>query len=237
MRAILPSLRDRLRIGRVPTSARPVSRRQMRRDERRLRGRRIKAILSGGLVFGVGATATVAAWTDTEEASGSFEAGRFNIELSVDGTDWKNTSTMTFNAGSMYPGQKVYAPVFVRTTANTSVGGTLAVSGGGADPQNAFSSALNYRSATRSMPSPSDFVCNEANFPGSGDYVFGNGSTGVALNSSPTAQTTQKLDSAAASVQAYCFEVTLPTNAPNAAQGLSTSHTWTFNAESTTPGS
>lgn len=203
------------------------------RQRRRLRNRRIKAILAGGLVFGVGATATVAAWTDTEEASGSFEAGRFNIELSVDGTDWTNTRTMTFNAGSMYPGQKVYAPVFVRTTSTTSIGGEVTVSGGGIQNPNAFASALTYRAVARTS---SGTGCDANSFPGPGTVIFGEDG-GVALSSRPTAAATQELESAGAAVQAYCFEVTLPTNAPNEAQGLSTSHTWTFTAESTTPGS
>lgn len=196
-----------------------------------MRGRRIKAVLAGGLVFGVGATATVAAWTDSEEASGSFEAGRFNIELRAGG-EWNGTNEMTFNAGNMYPGQKVYAPVSVRTTSNTSIDGKLTVSAGGISNPNTFASALTYRAVARSG---SGVTCNAGNFPGPGDIIIGS-SGGVPLSSKPTVDSTQSLKAASASVQDYCFEVTLASNAPSSAQGLQASHTWTFTAESTAPG-
>lgn len=201
------------------------------RQLRQMRGRRIKAILAGGLVFGVGATATVAAWTDSEEASGSFEAGRFNIELRAGG-EWNGTNEMTFNAGNMYPGQKVYAPVSVRTTSNTSIDGKLTVSAGGISSPNAFASALTYRAVARST---SGVACDSKNFPGPGTFIVG-GSGGVPLSSELTAGSSQTLKAASASVQDYCFEVTLASNAPSSAQGLKASHTWTFSAESTAPG-
>ncbi|SDT10615.1 SipW-cognate class signal peptide [Brevibacterium siliguriense] len=225
-------LRSLFSTGRVSGDARPVSRRQLC-QRRKARGRRVKAILAGGLVFGVGATATVAAWTDSEEASGSFEAGRFNIELSTDG-QWTGTNEMTFNAGAMYPGQKVYAPVSVRTTSNTSLDGKLTVSAGGISDPNVFASALTYRAVARST---SSVACNSDNFPGPGSFVFGSAAGAIPLSSTPAAGTTQTLKAASASVQDYCFEVSLPSGTSSDAQGLSASHTWTFTAESTTPGS
>jgi len=56
------------------------------RDTRRARNRRLKAILAGGLVLGVGAAVTLAAWNDSEFAQGTFTAGAFNLEGSTDGT-------------------------------------------------------------------------------------------------------------------------------------------------------
>ncbi|UWF76726.1 MULTISPECIES: SipW-dependent-type signal peptide-containing protein [Microbacterium] len=50
--------------------------RRGRREARRLRFRRIQALLAGGLVLGVGAAATLAAWNDTEHGSATFTAGR-----------------------------------------------------------------------------------------------------------------------------------------------------------------
>ena len=66
MRSLLPTLRKFFSSRRLSEDAGPVSRRQLS-QRRQLRGRRIKAILAGGLVFGVGATATLAAWTDSED--------------------------------------------------------------------------------------------------------------------------------------------------------------------------
>lgn len=223
------SLRGLFSTGRAAEDARPLSRRQLR-QRRQMRSRRIKAILAGGLVFSVGATATLATWTDSEEASGSFEAGQFNIELSSDG-QWAGTNTMTFNADNMYPGQTVYAPVSVRTTSSTSFDGKLTVSAEGISGTNPFAAALSYRAVARSE---SGLDCNADSFPGPGEFIF-DSSDGIPLSSTLTADSTQSLESAAASVQDYCFEVTLANGAPDSAQGQSVTHTWTFAAESTPP--
>ena len=52
------------------------------------RRRKISAILAAGMVLGVGTTATLAAWNDSEYAQGSFAAGTFNLEGSTDGTTY-----------------------------------------------------------------------------------------------------------------------------------------------------
>ena len=55
-------------------------------DRKRRRSRMIRAILAGGLVLGVGAAVTLAAWNDSEFASGTFSAGTFDMQGSIDGT-------------------------------------------------------------------------------------------------------------------------------------------------------
>ena len=40
----------------------------------------IRAILAGGIVLGVGAAVTLAAWNASEFATGTFQAGTFTIE-------------------------------------------------------------------------------------------------------------------------------------------------------------
>lgn len=206
------------------------------RQRRRLRSRRIKAILAGGLVFGVGTTATVAAWTDTEEASSSFKAGTFNIELSIDG-QWTSTNQMTFDSAPMFPGSKVYAPVFVRTSPDTTIGGALTVKGKGIGSPNAMANALVYRAVTQKITSDEvdEFDCVAGSFTGSATYAFGGASSTVGLNSPITSPNEPTLDSAGGSIQAYCFEVSLPSNASTNAQGQPATHTWTFEADSVTP--
>lgn len=236
MRNLLASLRDIFSPKRVETPARPTSRRRIRENRKRLRNRRIKAILAGGLVFGVGATATVAAWTDTETSKGSFEAGRFNIELSVDGTAWTSNPSMVFSAGNMYPGSKVYAKVFVKTTSNTTMKGDVKVSGGGIDsPGTGIGNSLAYRAVTQAttVAGIKSFNCNGDSFPGvSGPpYVLG-GAARIALKTGVESGSTQSLSSAAESVQAYCFEVALPDTTPSGAQGSKADHTWTWKATS-----
>ncbi|XSS44541.1 SipW-dependent-type signal peptide-containing protein [Propionibacteriaceae bacterium Y1685] len=39
--------------------------------------RKFRAALAGGLVLGIGAVVTLAAWTDDENAAGQFSAGTF----------------------------------------------------------------------------------------------------------------------------------------------------------------
>lgn len=230
-------LRRAIPLERVSAEARSSGRRQNRaheRNRRRLRNRRIKAVLAGGLVFGIGAAATVAAWTDTESASGSFEAGTFNIDLSVNGS-WDNSSEMTFDTSGMYPGSTVYAPVFVRTTPDTSMNGELAVSSAGASGSaSGIAGSLEYRAVTTSL-APGEakgFICAASAFTGSSTYVYGGASTRTPLSTASVGDGKQALDKASGSVRAFCFEVTLPTNTPNDAQGTTASNTWTFDAES-----
>ena len=235
MRSLLPTLRKFFSSRRLSEDADPVSRRQLS-QRRQLRGRRIKAILAGGLVFGVGATATVAAWTDSETADGSFNAGTFDIELSIDG-EWTTTNEMTFDTAPMFPGSKVYAPVFVRTSPDTTIGGDLTVKGNGIGSPNAMANALVYRAVTRTI-TPEEvegFTCASGSFSASATYAFGGASGAVGLKFPITSANEPTLEAVGGSVQAYCFEVSLPNDASSDAQGLSASHTWTFDAESVTP--
>lgn len=212
-----------------------LRKRQREQNRRRLRNRRIKAILAGGLVFGIGAAATSAAWTDTEQATGSFKAGTFNIDLSVDGTNWNNTSTMTFNATGLYPGSKVYAPVFIRTTPDTSIDGELKVSSGGTGGTSGIAGSLVYKAVTASYSS-GGFTCNASAFNSGADYVYGGASTTTNLSDKDHSGAGSRLvGQAGRSVRAYCFEVTLPTTTPSSAQGTSASNTWTFTATNKAP--
>lgn len=236
MRFHLSTLRRLFSAGRVSDDARPAGRRQIRQRRAALRNRRIKALLAGGLVFGVGATATVAAWTDSETADGSFNAGTFDIELSIDG-QWTSTNEMTFDTAPMFPGSKVYAPVFVRTSPDTTIGGDLTVKGNGIGSPNAMGNALVYRAVTRTL-TPEEvggFTCGAGSFTASATYAFGGASGTVGLKSPITSANEPTLEAVGGSVQAYCFEVSLPNDASSDAQGLSASHTWTFDAESVTP--
>lgn len=209
--------------------------RQRNRVQRVQRRRKIQALAAGGLVLGVGASATVAAWTDEEFASGTFQAGQFNIEANVDGT-WQGSNTMQFDASNMFPGATAYAPVFVSTTPDTTVAGvvTVAASGG----EGALAQHLQYRAVATELPSRgTSFTCDASNFTDGADYVFGSGSGYVDLASAPTSEAAHPVAAGGNDAVAYCFEVQLAQDAPNDAQGTSADHTWTFNARSQTEGS
>ncbi|MEJ6488168.1 SipW-dependent-type signal peptide-containing protein [Leucobacter sp. USCH14] len=81
-----------------------------------------RAILAGGLVLGVGAAITLAAWTDNEWATGIFGSGNFGIEGSTDGTTFADHPTeaeaeelaFTVGAENLAPDDVVYAPFAVQ---------------------------------------------------------------------------------------------------------------------------
>ncbi len=99
--------------------------------------RRALAVLAGGLVLGVGAAVTLAAWNDSEFAKGSFTAGSFNLEGSTDNTNYAEHPTdgaaaavnFSGNFGNLSPGDKVAAKFFVRLDAATTSTATLMAAG------------------------------------------------------------------------------------------------------------
>lgn len=240
MRFPLTPLNGERTPDRTSAVAGSTSRRQIRMKHQRLKRRRIKAILAGGLVFGVGAAATVAAWTDTESAGGSFEAGTFKIDLAVD-KEWSSAREMTFKATGMYPGSTVYAPAYVRTTSDTTMKGQITVAGTGvAGGSNTIAGNLVYRAVTKSFTTPAEAFaspCNASAFSGSPTYVFGTASSKQPMKAAATGRSHQTVAPVSGSVQSYCFEVVLPASTPNTAQGTNAVHKWTFDAESLPTGS
>ncbi len=99
---------------------------------------RIKAILAGGLVLGLGAAMTLAAWTDQEFATGTFTAGHFNLVGSTDGTTFTEHATddpgvpaaLSFSTGfdNLSKSSTVAAAYVLHLDAATTVAGTGIVS-------------------------------------------------------------------------------------------------------------
>lgn len=196
---------------------------------------RVRALLAGALVLGVGATLTLAAWTDTETARGTFTASTFGIVGSASATGpasagsyAENTSALpaalTFSApfGAMSPGTTVYSRFAVKTTAATGVTGKVSLaadSGNGAGLGNYLTYGVKIIADSS--------ACNATT------YAAG-ASAGVdapkALTVGSTVQ--QNLAVAGGTPVVYCFAVTLPPGTTNAAQGSSVTATWTFTATS-----
>jgi predicted ribosomally synthesized peptide with SipW-like signal peptide len=104
-----------------------------RKRRRRVSGR-VRALLAGGLVLGVGATVTLAAWNDSEFATATFQAGTFNLQGSTDGTAYSDHASapgaalgFSVNANTLSPGDVIYAPYAVRLAANTTSPATVTV--------------------------------------------------------------------------------------------------------------
>lgn len=198
-----------------------------RRFERRRRAmiaqrrrRKIQALLAGGLVLGVGASATVAAWTDQEDASGEFQAGVFGIEANVNGT-WNSEGQMQFDSTNMYPGQDVYASVSIRSSPDTTMDGEITVAP--SETTGALAEHLSYRVAVPGEDSSPE--CGPSSFDPSGAAL-------VPLSNPPETNDPHEVSSAGQNVVEYCFHVHLDENTPNAMQGESTRHTWVWNATS-----
>lgn len=104
------------------------------------RRRKVLAFMAGGVVLGVGAAMVLAAWTDSEFATGNFGAGSFNLEGSTtsatagfsDHATDANPAELEFTlplATNLAPGDVVYAPLWVRLDAETTSPATLAGAG------------------------------------------------------------------------------------------------------------
>ncbi|MDO8394628.1 MAG: SipW-dependent-type signal peptide-containing protein [Dietzia sp.] len=108
---------------------------QLKQQER---SRKRKAILAGGVVLGLGAAATLAAWSDDVFADGLFNTGAFELQGSTNGTtfadydgpagpDPAETARLSFNLDSetMTPSQTVYAPLTIATSLDSDHAGSF----------------------------------------------------------------------------------------------------------------
>ncbi|MFC5928046.1 acyl-CoA dehydrogenase [Cryobacterium melibiosiphilum] len=197
---------------------------------------KVMAILAGGAVIGLGTTATLASWTDTEwvfggttDVNGDIIPGVgtsiFEVEQNVS-TPYVSTGFLqnetnpgeslifTSTALALSPGTSTYAAVALRTV-TASVGGDLtlqaAVPAAGfnaaADVDDLLWNALTVRASVTSAA----VTCDASAFlstvnAGAGPVIVASGALGTAIGT-----TDQSVSAASGNVQHYCFEVTLPT--------------------------
>lgn len=88
-----------------------------------IKSRKIRALLAGGLVLGLGATVTLALWTDQVDVTGDFGAGGFVLEAGVGGSDWSDSAVAAFTAsGDQIEPEKVYyKEVHIRVKADNAL--------------------------------------------------------------------------------------------------------------------
>ena len=196
------------------------------RESRLGRSRRFRAILAGGLVLGVGAAVTLAAWNDSEFAQGTFTAGAFNLEGSTDGAAFAEhavvgtpaTLGFTVDPANLSPGDSVTAPFAVRLDAGTTTAADLVISASPAT--GTITPNLTYR-----LDQTSAFGCDLA---GSTSLV----SAGSAIDTVPGAPLVELADGdGTAGAPAYfCFTVTAGAGLQQSQTGTAT---WQFAATST----
>lgn len=200
----------------------------------RVRRRRVQAVLAAGLVLGIGTAVTLAAWTDTENATGSFGASVFGTESQSAGspTYASNTASpgaaLSFGATGMSPGTSFYAWLNVRTTAASTVGGTVALTS--VAPTGGLASALQYRAVRMPGPSPSS-TCNATAFSGTPVFIAGAAASYLPVSQVPATQVSSPIGAAGTQL-GFCFEVRIQPGAANSFQGQTGTATWTFTATS-----
>lgn len=190
-------------------------------------------MLAGGLVLGVGMTVTLASWVDREYGSGTFTASTFDTESTsaATSTGWASNSSapgasLTFNATAMSPGALQYATLNVRTTAGTTVPGTIVLTS--ASTTGTLPTVLEYRLVRTATTST---ACNAAAFSSS-TYIAGSATpTYLAPTTVPGVAVSSTLAAAGGEIR-YCFEVRMLTNASTSYQGATGTITWQFAATS-----
>lgn len=203
------------------------------------RRRRIRALLAGGLVLGLGAAGTLAAWTDSGFATGVFSSGQFNIQGNPSITTppasetWSdhytagNAAPLQFstNFDGLSPGTTVYAPFSIRidpdrASYNAAVHLTSAVSTGDSD----LMSRLAWEARTGIDPA----TCAAGNFTGGAPLVSPT-SMSSNYNAPPTPPTFTVSNAGAPNTAptTVCLAITMESQPPGTAP---TDPAWTFDA-------
>ena len=196
----------------------------------------MRVLLAAGLVFGVGAFATLAAWTDNENATGSFGASVFDTQSASAGSPTYASNTaapgasLTFNASAMSPGVSHYAWLNVRTTTATTVAGTVALTGI-ANNAGGLIGALQYRIVRTASVNPTS-PCDATAFAGTPVFIAGAAATYLQANAAVPVTPVASPIAAAGGAIGYCFEVRVAPGSANTYQGTTGTVTWTFTSTS-----
>jgi predicted ribosomally synthesized peptide with SipW-like signal peptide len=192
---------------------------------------RVRALLAGALVLGVGATTTLASWTDSESATGSFTTSVFDTESSTTAGVWVDNlgvpgATLAFDATAMSPAVSFYAWLNVRTTAASTVGGTVTLTG--ATAAGTLAPVLEYR--TVRTPA-SGTTCDAAAFSGTPTWIAGAASAYLAATAVPDTAIASAITSPSGELR-YCFDVRVQSGADSSYQGTAATVTWSLTANS-----
>jgi predicted ribosomally synthesized peptide with SipW-like signal peptide len=187
---------------------------------KRLKSTRVRALLSLGMVLGLGSVGTLAYWTDQATlTSGTFTAGNLDIKLGspAPGVDNNPSSFSTdFAMSNMQPGDSKAAAVAVRNSG--SIGFTYTATG-------VTSTAAGIGSLLTFKVVPGGTVNGGATDCTGGTTTFGP----ATMSSSQNVIATNR-PLAAGATETFCVVATLPSGTTSG-QGTSASATFTFNAK------
>ena len=172
-----------------------------------------RAVLSLGLVLGVGSAGTFAYWTDEAVAQGiTFTAGTLDLELQDDSDD--SVSFTTLNISNMIPGQSVAGLLKVENVGNVGFTYTASTSVSNSTLAGALDLKVTNGSVSGSAPSA---TC-------SGSQLSG---TGTKLDQA-LVSTSRSLSAGAS--ENLCLQVSMPSGASSSLQGTTTTVSYTFTA-------
>lgn len=199
--------------------------------------RKVRSLLAGGVVLGLGTAATLAAWNDSEYATGTFTAGTFNLQGATDSATGTYTdhasagsaATLTFTApvGNMSPNDVVYAPFWVRLAANTTSPATLdLVAIDSTDTTGTNSGQLSYSVYAIGATATCNAGATSGTLMGTGTTLADNASVAGGTTPLPVGSPV----SSPGTATQLCFIITA---APGLQQGGVTTATWQLTATST----
>lgn len=183
---------------------------------RRVTGDRAKALLSLGVVLGLGAVGTMAAWTDDASSTATFSTGSIDLQLTNEVDD--DYSFTALNLADMAPGDSTAAVLPVQNTGTLPFTFTLAGAATNVDGKG-LGAAMGL------------VVKTGATLSGTGRSKTCAGGTSV-LGRTGLAGTAAAIPGTVAPAGAtnLCFQVTLPASAATTLQGAATTATFTFQA-------
>lgn len=182
---------------------------------KRIKSTRVRALLSLGMVFGLGAVGTLAYWTDSAAlAGGTFTAGDLDIKLGSPGVDNSpGQFTTDFAMTNMQPGDSKAAIVTVRNSG--SIGFTYTATG--VTSGGALASLLSFK------------VVPGGALSGTTDCTGAPSFTGT-MASTQNVITANRPLAGNGGNESFCVVATLP-NGTTTGQNSSASATFTFNAK------
>ncbi|GAA3876037.1 hypothetical protein GCM10022381_18390 [Leifsonia kafniensis] len=195
---------------------------------------RLRAILAGALVLGVGASVTLASWNDSETAAATFTAGRFDVVGSIDGGAFgqhPSSSGAALNFAvpvtGLGPGMTSYA-LFSVKTANPSMAGTVTLAAAATNNTSGTGLGEYLTYGVKSIANGAAGGCTAAAFAAGATVV----APGSALTTGQAVGSSFLVTPNGANQVNYCFAVTMPATVDNAAQGKTSAPIWTFTAVS-----
>lgn len=163
---------------------------------------KVRAALAAGLVFGLAAGLTVASWTDAERVGATFTASSFDLQSSLQGAAFTNSTTVSGTVTGLYPGSPAYISLKVKTAA-LSAAGTVSLSA--AANSTGLDGVLRYRIVRTAA------ACTGTAFTGSPVYVVGSAVPAYQQVNTALAATPGLVVAANAATEVdYCIELGLP---------------------------